>query len=310
MLKSLTSAMICAAAIAAMALPAQAASQRVSGRVGQFARWRDQICVHVDGLTFDQAAKIAARVGDVAKAVGVSVLPAGCPSANIEVEFTSQPQSLLDNITQKRQQLLGFHYSAETKALKTVTRSIQAWYMTATVGLGPNAGATFGGVTNQSGKSEVIDDPNNTPPTGCAESRIATCLSSVYSNVLVVVDTDHLPITNLGHPQRLYRPGGPVPARIARRLRDRSEHPRCDGQDALPRPRAAQGPDPGRRRLHDRLLYASDLRTLKATEQADIDARMQAILANAKPQIVRAVSNQERTAGIVPGSAFFAPICR
>jgi hypothetical protein len=280
-LKSFTSVLIGAAAIVATAAPAEAASQRVSGRVGQFARWRDSICVHVDGLAFDQAAKIAARVGDVAKAVGVGVQPPGCPNANIEVEFTSQPQSLLDNIAAKRPQLLGYHYSTETKALKTVTHPIQAWYMTATVGNGPNAGSTFGGINTQTGKSEVIDEPDNPPPTGCAESRISTCLSSVYKNILVVADTEHLQGKDLGVLSdyialvALSRPASLDGCGAEASVLDVLAKTPCPGRDA---PKGLTPTDAA----SITALYASDLKALKAAEQSEIDARMAAILTKAK----------------------------
>ena len=285
-LKSVASVLICTAAIAAMAAPAEAASaQRVSGRIGQFARWRDSICVHVDGLTFDQAAKIAARVGDVAKAVGVSVQAPGCANANIEIEFTAQPQSLLDTIAARRQQLLGYHYSVETKALKTVTRPIQAWYMTATVGNGPNGGATFasGGAptTSGTGKSEVIDDPNNPPPTGCADSRLSSCLSSVYKNVMVVADTENLQGKDLGVLSdyiamiALSRPASLDGCATDPSVLDVLAKAPCPGRDA---PRGLTPADAA----SITALYAADLKSMKPGEQTELDGRMQAILSKAK----------------------------
>jgi hypothetical protein len=279
-LKSVASVMICAAALAATAAPADAASQRVSGRVGQFARWRDPICVHVDGLAFDQAAKIAARVNDVAKAVGVSVQPAGCASANIEIEFTDSAQGLLDSIASKRQQLLGYHYSVETKALKTVTRPIQAWYMTATVGNGPNNGATFASGTSATGKSEVIDDPNNPPPTGCAESRLSTCLSSVYKNVLVVADTNNLNGKDLGvltdyiSLVALSRPASLDGCATDPSVLDVLAPKPC-GRDA---PKGLTPADAA----SITALYAADVKAMKPAEQAELNNRMAAILANVK----------------------------
>jgi hypothetical protein len=278
--KSVASVLICAAAMAATAAPAEAASQRVSGRVGQFARWRDQICIHVDGLAFDQAAKIAARVNDVARAVGVGIQPAGCANANIEIEFTDNAQGLLDSIAAKRQQLLGYHYSTETKTLKTVNRPVQAWYMTATAGNGANAGATFGGMTGQTGKSEVIDDPNNPPPTGCAESRLSTCLSSVYKNVLVVADTNNLNGKDLGV----------LTDYIA--LVALSRPASLDGCATDPSVLDVLAPKPCGRDVPKGLtpadaaaitaLYASDVKAMKPAEQSELNERMAAILANAK----------------------------
>jgi beta-lactamase regulating signal transducer with metallopeptidase domain len=166
-----------------------------TAKLGQIARWGDPLCVQVIGLAPEPAAHIRARIEAVAKGVGQSVLAAGC-TPNIEIAFTDQPQSLIDRLAARQEELLGYHHR-DVKTLKTVTRPIQAWYVTATVSRGgPNAGALFS--SNVAGNrlganiqtnARVTDDPDNRPPTGCGDSRFSSCLESVFDNVLVVVDT-------------------------------------------------------------------------------------------------------------------------
>jgi hypothetical protein len=211
--------LICAAwltATAAMAeAPATAAQTQsysfvqsyaaTTHRLEQIARWDGPICVQVTGLVPDKAALIKNRVEDVAKALGVKALGAGCAS-NIEIVFTTDPQKVINDVAKRRDVLLGYEHASD-KSLKTVTRPIQAWYVTATAGgAGPNAGAMFAFSNNGANtpavpiqpKLRVVDDPDNTPPTGCGDSRFSSCLKSVFDNVLVVVDAGRAKDKNLG----------------------------------------------------------------------------------------------------------------
>jgi hypothetical protein len=108
-----------------------------TARLDRYARWNDPPCALVVGLAPAQAAAIKARVEEVARSAGLKVGGAGCRT-NVEIEFTAQPQALVDQIVAKTPQVLGFQPSLDPKALKTVTRPIQAWYMTASRG-GANA---------------------------------------------------------------------------------------------------------------------------------------------------------------------------
>ena len=171
----------------------------------QIARWADPICVEVYGLTPGKAAVIKTRIEDVAKALGVSSLSAGCVK-NIEVVFTGQPQKVIDDVAKNHEVLLGYEHRND-KGLRTVTRPVQAWYVTSTIGgAGPNAGAMFafselgasGGVIPMQSRERVLDDPNNRPPTGCGDSHFSACLKSVFVHVLVVVDTGRAKDASVG----------------------------------------------------------------------------------------------------------------
>lgn len=164
-----------------------------TAKLGQIARWGDALCIDVTGIAADKAAAIKARVEDVAKALNLATAPAGC-GHNVEVMFTDQPQTLLDDVAKRQEWFLGYNHR-DPKA-KIVTNPIQAWYVTMTVGGGgPNSGALFAsgggagyGLPMQT-KDRVIDDATLWTPTGCGDNHFTSCLKSVLGNVLVVVDT-------------------------------------------------------------------------------------------------------------------------
>jgi hypothetical protein len=144
-------------------------------RLDQIARWRDPICVQVTGLAADKGAEVQARIEDMAKTIGRAVGKARC-RPNVDIKFTVDPQSLLDSIAARQEATLGYYHGHDAKALKTVTRPIQAWYVTATAGRGgPMAGALFTNVGRTRYEDEVVDDPDSPSPTGCGESRFSSC---------------------------------------------------------------------------------------------------------------------------------------
>ena len=160
--------------------------------VDQIARWRDPVCVQVEGLPADQDALIKARIEDVAKAIGLPKPRANC-LADVQVLFTTQPQAMMDSIYKRREELLGYYHRAKGKQLKTVTHPIQAWYMTATL-------ASGGDPENRTNPlREVIDDPDEMGPDGCGVSHNFTnCVQSELKNALIVADTKALEGKDLG----------------------------------------------------------------------------------------------------------------
>jgi hypothetical protein len=261
-------------------------------RLGQYARWRDRVCIVVTGLIPGQGAQVKARTEDVAKAVGLKVASSGC-KANIEIEFADQPQRLLDWVAEHSDSMLGYHRPADTAALKTVTRPIQAWYKTATRGGGgPNAGLAFAHVTGADGSPvtnsgfpgmgvapETVDNPANAMPTGCGDSRYSACLEAVFKNVLVVVDNNRLKGQDLGL----------VSDYVAMLALSQSRS--LDGCAALPSVidlfstacpgrSAPDGLTPADA-AYLTALYKADLEAKKAGEQSDVADRMAKILIGA-----------------------------
>jgi hypothetical protein len=255
----------------------------------QITRWHDPICVVVAGLVPAQAAQVRARIEEVGKAVGRGVRKPGC-TQNIEIVFTADPQHVLDIVADRREVALGYYHRHQTKLLKTVTRPIQAWYMTATVGragAGPTAALAFqkyGPPVPIQTKSRVVDDPDNTLPTGCADSHFTSCLRSEFDNILVVVDNRRVRDRSLG----LISDYVAMLALSQPRLQDgcnvlpsvmdvfASACPTHDAPDGLTRADMA----------YLKALYAADLEAKKAGEQSDIAGRMARILINA-PVVAR-----------------------
>jgi len=181
-----------------------------SAKLDQLARWTKPVCVSVQGLQADAAARVTGRVEEVARSVGVGAQPAGC-KPNMQIVFTAKPQALLDKVALEHEHLLGYWHRRDRDRLKTVTRPVQAWYVTGTRGeTGNSAGMMFGGMdrtwtnTGAAGRqpeSFQIDDEDNVGPgpTGCAgEPRFTGCLASEFQNVLVVVDADRVQDLNPG----------------------------------------------------------------------------------------------------------------
>ena len=193
-----------------------------TAKLDRYARWQAPPCITVVGVAPAQAASVKARVEQAARAAGLKVGGAGC-KANVEIEFTDQPQDLVDRIVEKTPQVMGFQPGVDPKALKTVTRPIQAWYMTATRGgadtlamgnamAGPprpslvapdpgtttsarrlpaNAAAWAGaGRAPDLATPESLDGPGRSAGAGCSP-RAPSC-QSVFWNVLVVVDANRV----------------------------------------------------------------------------------------------------------------------
>jgi hypothetical protein len=299
MLNRFVPILTCAAWLAAGAAMAQAPSAPIdvqahsfiesyaayTTKLEQIPRWHDAICVEVTGLPAASTAPIKARVEEVAKAVGVNLLPAGCKS-NVEIMFTSEPQRLMDNIAAKQEIFLGYeHRDVHTKQ---VTHPVQAWYVTQTLGgAGPNAGAMFApGSAASSGmglpvqtQERVVDDPVNLPPTGCGGSRLSSCLQSVFGNVIVVVDTKRAGSKGLG-------PLSDYVAMLV--LSEPRQYDRCNVLPSI----TDMFADGCGRAVPDGLtpadaayltaLYAADPENRRTAEISDITERMTKILANGK----------------------------
>jgi hypothetical protein len=261
-----------------------------NAEVDQIGRWREPVCVQVEGLVGDQARLVKARVEEVSRAVGLTAARSSC-NANVEIVFTNRPQALMDDVAKRREQLLGYYHRHDHDKLKIVTRPIQAWYVTATVGGGADqAGALFayGGGTEGGASvlpiqtnTEVIDDPDNSPPTACGiNHNFTSCLRSEFKNVFVVVDTnkvkgqdlglltDYLVMVTLSQPRTLDG------CNALQSVIDLFAPSACPGRDTPDGLTAADA-------AYLTALYSADLEAKKAGEQGDIAGRMAKILTKA-----------------------------
>ena len=261
-----------------------------NAEVDQIGRWREPVCVQVEGLVSTQGRLVKARVEEVAKALGLPAARASC-NANVEIIFTDKPQALLDSVAKRREQLLGYYHRHDHDKLKAVTRPIQAWYVTATLGGGADeAGALFaygGGAEGgapilpiQTDK-EVVDDPDNSPPASCGiNHNFTSCLQSEFKNVFVVVDTNRVKGQDLGLLTdylvmvALSQPKSLDGCNALQSVIDLLAPQACSGRDQPDGLTAADA-------AYLTALYSADLEAKKAGEQGDISNRMAKILTKA-----------------------------
>jgi hypothetical protein len=105
---------------------------RPSPASGKVARWHGGVFPGVTGLPASWNASVVARVREIASLAGAPVAAADC-RPNIDIVFTKNPQTLLDEVRAAKSWLLGYHDLAQEKKLATVSHALQAWYMTQTV---------------------------------------------------------------------------------------------------------------------------------------------------------------------------------
>jgi hypothetical protein len=99
--------------------------------LGRMARWTKPVCPVTLGLGDKYAKYITRRIREMATAVGAPVNGDPTCKPNIEVMFTLNPQTLMDNVRKDHPILLGYqHNEREADELAKVTHSIQAWYST------------------------------------------------------------------------------------------------------------------------------------------------------------------------------------
>jgi hypothetical protein len=274
----------------------------MSPAIDQIARWHTPICISVAGISDEQAARVVSRIQEVAAGVGLRTLPAGC-KANVEVVFTDKPQAFMDQVAKTREEVLGYYHRHERDRLKTVTRPVQAWYVTNTASGGVDtASVALATLTTQVGaaaglasgpdgsfvntgagamsfqtNTQVADDPDNSPPAGCADAPAFThCLTSQLSNVLIVVDTNRVQGQKLG----------PLTDYLS--LLALSQVRSLDGCTALASIIDRLGKGCGDREAPEGLtaadaayltaLYVADLEKNKGLEQEEIAGRMTAML--------------------------------
>jgi hypothetical protein len=162
-----------------------------SDMLDRVARWTQPICVTVQGLPPAAAAEVKGRVEEVANALMVGVKKAGC-QPNIQIAFTKEPKAVIDEVAKNDEPMLGYRHRSERRRLTTITRPVQAWYVTGIGGVGGDtAGAVlagFGGVALNG--YDFDDEDNSGGRADCGESRLVSCLSSDFRHVLVIVDTN------------------------------------------------------------------------------------------------------------------------
>jgi hypothetical protein len=141
---------------------------------GTLSRWKEAVCIKTEGLPPAFEDYVSARVEAIAAAVKTPPEKRNPCTPNVYVIFTNEPQRFIDQVADQDPELLGYHYSAQLKKLKTVDRPIQAWHST---GL------------QAAGASGVLLDSVWAPPLIVTwANHISTGVHSFILFTLVVVD--------------------------------------------------------------------------------------------------------------------------
>lgn len=151
-------------------------SHGAPARSGQLARWRDPVCPITMGLSPQVDALVSRRVVARAAQVRAAIPRRGRCRPNIEIVFTSDPQAVLDFVAKKRDAYLGYHYVAQTQAFSRGTHPVEARYLTATRSVAGEESL------------DIASGPAERSASGCAGSVFTRCISSLFVNVLIVVD--------------------------------------------------------------------------------------------------------------------------
>jgi hypothetical protein len=148
---------------------------------GTLSRWKEAVCVKTEGLPPAFEDYVSARIEAIAAAVKIPQEKRNPCRPNVHVIFTNEPQRFIDTLAEQNPELLGYHYSAQLKKLKTIDRPIQAWHVT-----GLEAGAS----------SVVLDSVWAPPLIAPSATRISNGVRSFILFTLVVVDGKKI----LGYP--------------------------------------------------------------------------------------------------------------
>jgi hypothetical protein len=157
------------------------------GQSDQFPRFRDAVCIKVQGLPPEFDAFIAKRIVEVAGEVHAPIAKAANCLPNVHVIFTAQPQAQLDDIAKRRDILIGFHFPSQIKKLTTVNRPIQAWYVTRTR---DTTGNSWIEVANPcpANVGDTYSGPCGERPVGRAGSRLGNDMSAEVVHSLILAD--------------------------------------------------------------------------------------------------------------------------
>ena len=177
-----------------------------STNIDQVARWRAPVCPQATGLQTVYSDFVTRQIITAAQSVGAPNNGVGkkC-GTNIEIVFTPTPQELLDHLAKSYPTVLG---SSRSRNDRTMTRPIQAWYLTGTHSMngwnppvqGLNSPAVGGDNQIQAAIGQpdspnlTADQPNGQGTTagGTAGSHLTVGLRSEFLHVLVVVDSNRV----------------------------------------------------------------------------------------------------------------------
>ena len=97
------------------------------GGADQFARWNQKVCPSIMGVAEAQAAKIEARLREVATESGIKLAEAGC-KPNLLISFTTDARAIVRQVVAKRPYTLRGMTGEERRALIEEELPVRWWY--------------------------------------------------------------------------------------------------------------------------------------------------------------------------------------
>ena len=166
-------------------------------------RWKNPICPETIGMKPEVGALVNQRIREVAATAGAPAATTASCTPNVTIVFTATPQDYLDDIAARHPNMIGYHESrSQVRSMAVMRHPIQAWYATETTDY---AGHTFpddkeycdkqvpAAMTFGSSQGHGL---NFDMPQTCTYAMSGLTqddgVSSDFSSVLVVVDTDKL----------------------------------------------------------------------------------------------------------------------
>jgi hypothetical protein len=164
-----------------------------SAFLGKLARWKDGICPKVSGLKPEVNAFIVQRLKQVAVQVRAPVNNHADCRINVEIVFTPQPQSFMNDIRNKVTFMLGYTEDSVSAAdqLAQVTHPIQAWYDTQMEDyLGNKHPEKPASACADRHAGDTLDQLVRDCGIGYQASLFGDSIASTFTNVLIVADTN------------------------------------------------------------------------------------------------------------------------
>jgi hypothetical protein len=154
----------------------------------QYPRFRDAVCVKVQGLPPDFDAFVAKRIVEVATQVHAPVAKRENCVPNVHVIFSTRPQAQMQDIAKRRDILLGFYFDGDQfKRLTAVSHPVEVRYVTR--------------VRDTTGRSylEIYDPvPWRERPAGRAGSRLGNDMSAEVVHSLILADANKVANEKIG----------------------------------------------------------------------------------------------------------------
>lgn len=161
------------------------------------ARWHEPICVGVVNLRAERAQYIVDRVSDVARDLGVEAGEPGC-RANVMIAATADAPALARALVERKRRVLDPGHSgtnagdAALRAFQDSDRAVRWWHISL-----PTNSETGEIAVRLPGMTDQYGEPMAPQIRVTSASRLRSQIRDDMERVLIIVDVERLPGTNL-----------------------------------------------------------------------------------------------------------------